>query len=171
MMDEELVHDYDAAKRREYYLRNRHLKGRKKGAVKPPAKPHLTQEQRRKARQKKLEAQVADLKARMEKLQAVLKTLTEQAKKRSGVETKKKDSTKTNSQESSSKSDNKKSSKPEHKTAAQKAKEAAAQKKYRSKNEQLADEVKSLTGKLKTLQERIAKMRKTQAAKARANTK
>lgn len=162
MMADEFFHDYDAIKRREYYLKTRKLKGRKPGAAKPTAaKPHKSQEQRRKERQHQLEVKVAELKGRLEKLQKVLKTLTEQAKARSGV---KSTTSSTSSQSSTSKtSSSSTSSKDKPLTAAQKAAEAEAQAKYykKTKNQQLSDEVTSLTEKLKTIKERIAKMRKS----------
>lgn len=150
-MADDLVHDYDAAKRREYYLRTRKLKGRTKTAPKPKA-PKKTRAQRQAERRRKLEAQVAALKGRLEKLQAVLAELTKAAKARSGVK---------------EKSDPKKATSTSKKTAekkltpVQKAKAAKAAEEYRKKNpdKALADDIKSLNAKIKTIQERIAKMR------------
>lgn len=160
-MVDPIVHDYDAAKRRAYYLRNRQLKGRKPAKAKPSKK---TRAQRQAERRKKLEAQVDALKGRLEKLRAVLSELTEQAKKRSGVDT-----TKANSKTTST---TKKT--PEKKlTAAQKAKAAKASEEYRKKNpdKALADDVKSLNAKIKTIKEQIAKKRKEGSIGAKKTTK
>jgi chromosome segregation ATPase len=149
----EVAHAYDATKRREYYLRTRKLKGRKPGAVKPKTKPKLTRAQRQAARTRKLEAQVDALKARLEKLREVMAQLTAEAKARSGVK-----DTKSSKKTTPSKG----KATPKQQTAAQKAKAAKAAEEYREKHkdELLADQVKSLNGKIKTIQERIAKMRK-----------
>lgn len=162
-MAEDLQHAYDSAKRREYYLRTRKLKGRKPG-VKPAPKPKPTRAQRQAARRKKLEAQVEALKGRLEKLRAALKILTEQAQARSGI---KPDSSKKKTSSTTKKTDSKKL------TTAQKAKAAKASAEYREKNPDkvLAEEVKSLNAKIKTIQERIAKMRKTSSAGTKKTTK
>lgn len=188
-MDDEISHLYDPVKRREYYLKTRKLKGRQTGTLDTSKRlprrkvgtldmsrrqPRMTQQERRKARQRQLEAQVNVLRARLEKLQKTLKLLTEQAKARSGVKTEKKSDKTSDSKSSTDKKSTDKSSsrKKEHLTAAQKVKEAKAQAKYyqKTKNEQLADEVKSLTAKLKTIQERIAKMRKSGTIASRAKS-
>lgn len=163
MMAEDLVHEYDPVKRHEYYLKMRKLKGHQPAAkkvsgvhprAKAPVKPVKTRAQRQAERTRKLEAQVNALKTRMEKLRTVLAELTKQAKARSGV-----DVSKTTSKKAASPQ---KKSPAEHKTASQKAKAAKQSKEYyeKHKDEILADEIKSLNGKIKTIQERIAKMRK-----------
>ncbi|QAY17131.1 hypothetical protein SEA_MADAMATO_13 [Streptomyces phage Madamato] len=156
-MADELVHEYDAAKRRAYYLKTRQLKGRKTGVTyKPVAK---TRAQRQAERRKKLEAEVTALKGRLEKLRKALAVLTEQAKARSGADSKSTTSTAAKS------ADNKQ-------TAAQKAKDAKASKEYYEKNKDklLEDQVKSLKAKIKTIQERIEKMRKNGSVGARNST-
>lgn len=152
MDEQELLHAYDAAKRREYYLKNRKLKGRTKAAVKPK-KPKLTRAQRQAARRRKQEAQVAALKVRLEKLQDAIATLVKQAKARSGVKTPTKKAASAPSKKANGATDKK--------TAAQKAKAAKAAEEYRKKNpdKALADDIKSLTEKIKTAQARIKKMR------------
>lgn len=168
-MADDLVHDYDAIKRREYYLRTRKLKGRKPGVKKTPSKkpkapPKPTRAQRQAARHKKLEAQVDALKARLEKLRDVLAELTRQAQARSGVKPK---TTPKKAASSAKKAPEKKL------TTAQKAKAAKASKEYRKKNpdKALADDVKSLNAKIKTIQERIAKMRREGSIGAKKTTK
>lgn len=156
MMDDELVHDYDAIKRREYYLRNRHLKGRTHGFVKPVK----TRAQRAAERRKHQEAQIAALKSRLEKLRAVLAAETKKAQARSGV-----------TSSTSTSNANSQTNAPEQKlTAAQKAKKAAAEKKVRAKDQTLDEQVKSLTEKVKKIQERIAKMRGNDSVGAKRTT-
>lgn len=163
-MDDELAHisAYDAAKRREYYLRTRKLKGRKHGSAKPVV-PHKTRAQRQAERRKKQEAQIAALKGRLEKLRTVLAQLTKAAQARSGVDTKKTTSKTSSSQQKSS-------GKPEKLTAAQKAKKAKEDKKRREADNTPEAQIKSLNEKIKTIQERIAKMRKDGSVGARQHT-
>lgn len=167
-MADDLEHSYDALKRREYYLKNRHLKGRKPGAssqpstkrraaAKPPAK---TRAQRQAERRRHQEAQLALLKSRLEKLRIVLAEEVKKAQARSGGSSSKATSTQKSSQ----------ANQPVKKlTAAEKAKAAKAAKAYRAKNKDLSldEQVKSLTEKIKTIQERIAKMRKDGSVGAR----
>lgn len=161
-----IIHEYDPVKRREYYLKNRELQGlvpkaavktavqRSKAAVKPAPNRQQRQEEHR----RKLQAQVDALKARLETLRKALAELVKAAKARSGVET----------------PDKKDSAKPAGSKAAQKltpkqkaeASERSKENYEKNKDQVLADEVKSLTAKLKTIQERIAKMRKTSSAGA-----
>lgn len=166
-MADDLEHAYDPAKRREYYLKTRKLKGRTAAAIRtsksrPTAKPKpptKTRAQRQAERRRKLEAEVNALKARLEKLRNALSELTKQAKARSGVKP---------TSSASKKTTAKKSTAPKQ-TAAQKAKAAKQSKEYyeKHKDEILADEVKSLKGKIKTIQERIEKMRKNGSVGAR----
>ncbi|QPX71466.1 hypothetical protein SscP1EGY_71 [Streptomyces phage SscP1EGY] len=169
-MADDLEHAYDPVKRREYYLKTRNLKGRKASAIRtsksrPTAKPKpptKTRAQRQAERRRKLEAEVNALKARLEKLRTALAELTEQAKARSGV----KPSSNTPKKKTAAKSTAKKQ------TASQKAQAAKQSKEYyeKHKDEILADQVKSLKGKIKTIQERIEKMRKNGSVGARKPT-
>lgn len=164
-MADDLEHAYDPVKRREYYLKTRKLKGRKAAAIRtsksrPTAKPKpptKTRAQRQAERRRKLEAEVNALKARLEKLRDALAELTKQAKARSGVKPA---------------SSTPKKSTAKKQTAAQKAQAAKQSKEYYEKNkdEILADEVKSLKGKIKTIQARIEKMRKNGSVGARKPT-
>jgi len=163
-----IVHGYDPAKRREYYLRTRKLKGRKPGARQDlrgrvTAKPRLNRAQRQAKRTRELEAKVNALKARLEKLRAVLAQLTKEAQARSGHKSNKATPKKTTS--------DKKSSAPKQ-TASQKAKAAKRSKEYYEKNRDkiLAEEAKSLIGKIKTIQQRIEKMRKDGSIGVRRST-
>lgn len=162
-MADDLVHNYDAIKRREYYLRTRKLKGRKKGSAKP-APPKKTRAQRQAERRKKQEAQIAALKGRLEKLRDVLAAEVKKAQARSGVETKKATPAKTST------SQQKSSGKTEKLTAAQKTAKAKADKKRQEELNTPEAQIKSLNEKIKTIQERIAKMRKDGSVGARRNT-
>jgi hypothetical protein len=152
MADDTLAHAYDAAKRREYYLRNRKLKGRKHGSSKTTKPRVKSRAEIAKERHAHLEAQVDQLKARFEKLQAALKILVEQAKKRSGVESKT-----TTSKKTATSTQQKAAAKPQKLTASQKKAKAEAEAKSRREkavkngtatNSQLSDEVKSLNEKI-----------------------
>jgi hypothetical protein len=170
MDDRHLSHEYDAIKRREYYLKNRKLKGHQKIAVEKPGSrakaavelPAKTRQQRQEERRRQLESQVNALKGRLEKLRAALAELTKQAKLRSGQKPSKTPDKKTSEKKSTG------NAKPKQ-TASQKAAAAKQSKEYYEKNKDqlLADEVKSLTDKIKTIQERIAKMHKTSSVGAK----
>lgn len=158
-MADELVHDYDAIKRREYYLRTRKLKGRGHASKMPPKK---TPAQRAAERRKHQEAQIAALKSRLERLRDVLAAETKKAQARSGA---------TSSTSASTTSSGSQSSSTTQKlTAAQKAKKAAAEKKAREKDQTLDGQIKSLTEKVKNIQERIAKMRQNGSVGAKRTT-
>lgn len=175
MAEDSLSHAYDPVKRREYYLKNRHLKGRKHGsgqASKPRVKSRAEIAKERHAH---LQEQVAALKGRLEKLQAALKILVEQAKKRSGVKP-----TKTTAAKKTAASQQKAPAKPRKLTVAQKKAKAEAEKKARREqaikngtatNSDLSEEVKSLNERIKTIQARIEKMHKSGALGSRTNVK
>lgn len=127
-----LVHEYDPVKAREYYLRTRKLKGRKKGqadesspraynsleSLAPQKAKHPKTIQQKKA---SVEQQLKQLEARLDKLNEVLKQLIEAAKARSGVEPEKKDSSKSSSP---TKSSDRKLTTSQKKDAAERSKEA-----------------------------------------------
>lgn len=80
---------YDPAKAREYYLRTRHLKGRRPAAqvastAGHPAKGASNAEMRL-SRRKQLEAEKAKLERRIEELKNALESLVRQAKRRAGI--------------------------------------------------------------------------------------
>lgn len=178
-MDDDLVHEYDAAKRRAYYLKTRQLKGKRSATIKvtkprpkaAPKPPVKTKAQRQAERRKQLEAQVTTLKNRLEALREVMAEKVKQAKARSGVKpakssSKKTASTTTSQTKSASKVAPKLTAKQKA-DAAKRSKEYYDENKYTSKDQLLANEVKSLTAKIKTIQERIAKMNKTGSTGAR----
>lgn len=167
------MHEYDAAKRREYYLKNRKLLGRKKKTLsavgksvavrKPPAKKTHAQ------RQKELEARVAGLQAKFARLQTALKTLVEAAQKRSGVT---KNSVENAAEKKyETKKTNNSSSKYEEKTQKQKDAAAKAAEKYRDKNKVLEDQVTELNNKIKAIRERIKRIQKTGSVGASTSNK
>ena len=174
MAEDSLSHVYDPVKRREYYLRNRKLKGRTHGSSKATKPRVKSKAELAKERHAHLEEQVLALKGRLEKLQAALKVLVAQAKARSGV---KSTPTSTTKKTASQKKPNAKSQKL---TPAQKKAKAEAEKKARreqavkdgtANNSQLSDEVKALNEKIKTIKARIEKMHSSGAIGSRTNTK
>lgn len=175
-MDEEsLSHAYDAAKRREYYLRTRKLKGRQRGSQQTKHPRVKSKAEIAKERHAKLEDQMLTLKGRLERLQEALKILVEQAKKRSGVKP-----TKQTSAKKTPTSQQKADAKPQKLTTAQKKAKAEAEKKARraqaikdgtATNGDLSAEVKSLNERIKTIQARIEKMHKSGALGSRTTTK
>lgn len=174
MNENSILHAYDPVKRREYYLKNRQLKGRKHGFVKAATPRVKSKAEIAKERHAKLEAQVAALKGRLEKLQAALKLLVEQAKKRSGV--KPTDDT----ADKKTTADKKPDAKPKKLTPAQKKAKAEAEKKARREqaikdgtatDSDLSEEVKYLNERIKTIQARIEKMQKSGALGSQAKSK
>jgi chromosome segregation ATPase len=165
MAEDSLSHVYDPLKRREYYLKNRQLKGRRHGSGKA-AKPRVkSRAEIAKERHAHLQEQVDALKGRLQRLQAALKILVEQAKKRSGVKPTKTAAKKTAATQ-------KTNAKPQKLTAAQKKAKAEAERKVRREqaikngtatNGDLSEEVKSLNERIKTIQARIEKMHKSGA--------
>lgn len=142
----DLQHEYDAAKRREYYLRTRKLKGREK------AKPKLTAAQRR----QQLQVRVDRLKAKLAQLEESLRILREAAQRRSGID---KNSSEKDKYDRSTTS----STKYSDLTAKQKRDKAKAAEKYRDENQTLTDQVKSLNDKIRNIRERIARIKETGA--------
>ena len=150
--------DYDPVARREYYLKTRKLKGRRVGAGKTAVarhpssgtasvkRPSPTAKISAKERRKAIEARVAALQARLDKLKKVLEELVRQAKLRSGVETPKKDTP---------------SDKPEKLTNKEKADAAERAKEFREKNKDpsLSAQAKALESKIKSVQARIKQMK------------
>ncbi len=151
-----VIHDYDAAKRREYYLQTRKLKGRHKKNLPTVVKKASVRKIKTHAdRQKELEARVHRLKDRLAQLQDLLKQLTEAAQKRSGIGKNSTEKASTKKYESNSDS----SSKYEKKTQKQKDAAAEASKKYRDKNP--ANQITDLNNKIKAIRERIKRLQQT----------
>lgn len=157
-----LEHEYDPTKRREYYLRNRKLKGRKRGRGDRPTGGRPTgrpQPPRKKAGQTpaEIEARKVALEKKLERLKEVLRELVDAAKARSGVEPKR-DKEASTPEPTSSKKDSKL-------TAAQKRKKAAEARKDYEPEKQSAPTTKSLEADIAKVREQIASAR----AKLRAS--
>lgn len=164
----ELIHSavYDAAKRRERYLRSRQLKGRAKGSG-PSAIGGTstgavgTNVGMRSSRQTELKAQREALEERLDVLKEVLRKKVEAAKKRSGGDT---SEAPTGAESSTaSKSKGSKSSKSETSseplTEKQKAdkRKASAEQYEKEKRMGLTQEVQQLQEQIKDIRARIAK--------------
>lgn len=157
--DSALIHGgtYDPAKAREYYLRTRHLKGRRRGAARPsPSRPIRANQigphaNSSKARAAEIEAQRAALEKRLDRLREVLRELVDAAKKRSGV-----DESKDTPKDKADRNEKKKREKPL--TASEKRKKAKADKERREKEnkptsekdlEDLQAQIKEIRAKIK----------------------
>ncbi len=182
----DLQHAYDPVRAREYYLKTRKLKGRRKGTEKLPVGRVLSDAENKverkralarriaakKARNKKLkeeaEARVLQLQARLDKLKDILAELTKQAKARSGIETK--STSKEKAENKKANEDRKPATAAEKKEAAKRAKEAADKKK--DGDPSLSDQAKELDAKIAKVRESIAKMKEQIAdAKKKASAK
>lgn len=147
---------YDPVKAREYYLRTRKLKGRRKGMGTERSGRHpssgsgsfvprnsriKTPEQRR----KEIEARVEALKNRLEKLRGLLRKLVKQAQARSGIDPK--DNSKTKKAAAGSK----KLTSKQRREAAERSKE------YREKHkkESLSDQEQRLREQIKDVEKKL----------------
>lgn len=162
---------YDPQKARDYYLRTRKLKGRRKasavspstnanvaerlgtkrpGAAKPApkGKPKLSAAGKRRLRAK-AEARVDALEARLDKLRDVLDQLVEAAKARSGVDPKE---DKAKADKNTAEKDRKPQTAAEKREAAKKAKD-----KYEEENAGPSAKAKALESKIADVQEKIKK--------------
>jgi hypothetical protein len=151
--EDTLQHAYDAAKRREYYLRTRKLKGRKKADPAIAAARRAAAKAAKVAKHKAMEAKVNALKARLEQLKKVLAEMVKAAQARSGGGSASKLSSAVSS-----------AAKPEKKTAKQEAAAKKSAEKYAKKHENdpkasLSTQAKNLTAKIATIEKRIAKLR------------
>lgn len=191
--DSALLHadpNYDPAKAREYYLRTRQLKGRKKGiasvtsnanladraingpragATKVPAKkggPKKLSAAGKRRLRAKAEARLDALQARLDQLNDLLAQLVKAAKERSGVDTEEK---KTAADKAK---DSKDAKGTDPKSAAQKKKDAeAAAKKYAEENGSTAAKAKALEAKIAAVQDKIETARIKAAAELGVKTK
>lgn len=162
-----LLHaEYDPEARRRYYLRNRKLKGRQPGsdvstevdrpsaAVRPgigrPDRATLpVRAKPTTSKTDEIEAKVADLKAKFEKLREVLRELVKQAQARSGQEP------------ADRKPPTTKPKTPDKLTPQQQAEKAKSDADYyeQNKSQILPEQVKELEGKVRAIQEKINAMR------------
>lgn len=153
---------YNPAKRREYYLKTRQLKGRPTGtkvetnnatsSKRVPVKAIPKRPSPKKVDTAALQKQVDEMKTRLAELRRILAELVEKAKARSGVEDPK-DDPKTSKSGGNS-------NKPQ-KTEQQKAEDAKKAQEYYEKNKDkiLSDQVKELGEKLKLVAQKIQEMR------------
>lgn len=175
--DSQLFHGtYDPVKAREYYLRNRKLKGRRpttatvtapgKGGRRPSSptiRPGGTPNRSKtKSRQAELRAQKEALKKRVDRLQDVLAELVEAAKKRSGGDPNKskKDAKDTAPETAVDKADRNKAEKDSKSlTSKQKADKAqAAKEAYEKENPNtLSTDIDILQAQVKDIQAKIQK--------------
>jgi len=161
--------EYDPEYARQYYLRTRQLKGRKRGLADLPAsraasgKGSLpTSSKQDSPVQSITKERTEQLKARLEKLKVLLKQLLEEAHKQSGMEPPKKEDSPKDPNSSGS------SGPAKPKTQAQKraAKEALDKYKKEHKNdqpkevkktdEQLSNEIEQVRAKIKEIRQKIA---------------
>lgn len=165
---------YDPAERRERYLRERELLGRKPAVVKKPTTNRSPSKLPPKAssrtpikkpipkkdpvqRRKEVEAKIEKLKNYLSRLKEILAQLVEQAKARSGVEESLNDKKASTRNPSSSKL-----------TEKQKADKAKAQQDYyeKHKDELLDKQAKNLESQIKSVTQKIQDMREKLAAPA-----
>lgn len=176
--------DYDPTKRREYYLRTRELKGRQPGVGRPqsptvrpgvgrPPSPAtrpgratlptkaVQGQVKPKSKSEEIEARVAELKARLERLREVLRELVKQAQIRAGVDPAEAVQPGT----PSTKPTKKPEKTPEKLTPEQQAAKEKADAEYYEKNKDkiLADQVKDLDTKIKAVQAKIQQLREQAA--------
>lgn len=160
-----LQHEYDAAKRRAYYLRTRKLKGRKKADPAIAMARRAAAQAAKLAKRKAMEAKVNALKGRLDKLKKVLAEMVKAAQARSGGDSKGTALGKAISSEA----------KPEKKTAKQEAAAKKSAEKYAkahkndAKPTSLATQAKDLTAKIATIEKRIAKLRAKALVEASSN--
>lgn len=147
-----LAHIYDPAKRHEYYLRTRVLKGRRKGAGPTPAPRQKSPAEKAAERRKHLQTRIEQLQAKLETLREVVRKLVADAKRRSGSE----DPT-----SNYSKKDSDPTSKYSSKTPSQKAAAAKASAKYYDENSEeiLKERADDLVNQIKAIQARIHRLR------------
>src|SRR6188768_767944 len=175
--DSALFHggEYDPAKAREYYLRTRELKGRKKGSADEPsggdrkaktqagkggAKALQTKTSSKK-RSSTTQAKIDELKKRLAKLKTALAELVAAAKKRSGVDSKAPSGAKGSDSKGTS-----------HLTAKQKRENKEYYEKHKDKSpdeelEALTKQIKEIRAKIKKA---IADAKKNPAKKSKSKT-
>lgn len=179
--DSALIHGrsaYDPVKARAYYLRTRQLKGRQpgkgesSGGRRPAGRPAQTSKGRSPAAARQARAeQKAALERRLDRLQEVLRSLVDAAKKRSGVE----DKTKKDKTSTAKESSKKEKTEDKKLTAAQKREKAKADKeRYEKEHQSVSSEISELQDKIKSVQddirEALAEARKKRPVKSSTPT-
>lgn len=153
------------SERRQRYLRERELKGRKVGGSTPAPKPRTSASVTRAptpppkrgsvdpaARRAATEARIKDMQARLEKLRELLRLLVEKAQERSGVD----EPNEKTSSTSTKTSDRKPLSESEKNEAAKKAEEWRKQ----NPDKVLDEQAQRLESQIKNAEKKIAEMRK-----------
>lgn len=169
---------YDPVKAREYYLRTRHLKGRRPAAqeasIGRPATRGASNAEMRLSRRKQLEAEKAKLEKRIEELKNALESLVRQAKRRAGITAAEDSATKKDPKEQADRNTRDKKDKPL--TEKQKAdKRKAAKDQYeKEKGMTLSGEVEALRKQAQDIRAKlevaIAEANKRQSKKPRAQS-
>lgn len=146
-----LVHEYDAAARRAYYLRTRNLKGRTRGVTPTTGAARRAAAKAAKLKKRKaLESKIELLQFRLDRLREVLRVLVDKAQARSGTK------------------DTQPKRTPQQKpqTAKQEAAARKASEKYAKENKaeikrelSLSGQAAALTEKIKAIEARIKKLR------------
>jgi hypothetical protein len=133
---QQLMHDYDATKAHEYYMRTRKLKGRKKGSSQQPSLRESRQQAvSPRAKQKR------ELAARIQNLDKKLKDLEALIRKKEHEEA-------SENRKGKAKKERAAKAKDKPQSAAEKAKAAREAKKYRDKHQnKLAAKAKQASGK------------------------
>lgn len=167
---------YDPVKAREYYLRTRHLKGRRPAAqeasIGRPTARGASNAEMRLSRRKQLEAEKAKLEKRIEELKNALESLVRQAKRRAGITAAEDSATKKDPKEQADRNTRDKKDKPL--TEKQKAdKRKAAKDQYeKEKGMTLSREVEALRKEAQDIRAKleaaIADANKRQPKKPRA---
>lgn len=163
--DSALLHGryYDPVKAREYYLRTRQLKGRKKGSAKPESsggRPQAAQASKlRPSRRQDLQAEKARLEKRLKELKTALEQLVDAAKKRSGIKDDGKNAGTSSASSTASKKGGSKSSTSEKLTESEKRKKREdSREAYAKENKtSLAVEVKQLHAQIKDMRAKLDK--------------
>lgn len=173
--DSALLHGkyYDPVKAREYYLRTRQLKGRRRGRAEQAASPRPSAKTpssngMRPSRRKKLLAEKAKLEKRLEELKNALELLVDAAKKRAGVE-EDKSSEKADPKETAARNEKSKKDKPLTEKQKREKREAAKEQYEKEKGTSLSKNVEALRGQVQDvrlkLEAAIADARQSAAKK------
>lgn len=173
-LEQELMHAsvYDPVKAHQYYLRRRQLKGRRPGAGDDISSRSggrgdqggtggTSNSVLRKSREQHLDAQIEELRGKVDRLRELIRARVDKAKERAGVDTSKEDKkTSTTKEKDSSKKE--KDSKDKPLTEKQKAdKRKASKEQYEKENgTSKAREVQALQNTIENLREKLAKLPK-----------
>jgi hypothetical protein len=160
---------YDAAKRREYYLRTRKLKGRGGGGrTEAPRNTGVVGPNTAKQRRDAAKVEAEKLRQRLDRLKEVLAQLVDAAKARSGVEPEEEKPDK-----DKEKTEDRKLTRKEKKEAAERAKESREKNAKDSPSkevEQLREQIDDVRIKIKVAMERAQKQAQRRAQRRRSTS-